>query len=221
MCLGSLEFQQALDTPSLRTGMSVDTFARLAKGIALVAPLGGFFAPIGGSGADVFSGTGMMSPDLARSVTVICFWVAAVGQVWALVDWWRLGRPKDGYGIAAAFLAMTAVAGAIWFHSSRADPATLPMLAVPIILTGLLGAVSLVARLIGSQKFTVRQARLTVLGERMRSLPGHEQQALHAERREILDALDKRDLVHAGLAERAAAAPLGDWWLLDAANGKQ
>lgn len=215
MRLGSLEFQQALDTPSLRTEMSVATFVRLAKAIALVAPLGGFFAPIGGSGADVFSGTGMMSPDLARSVTVICFWVAAVGQVWALVDWWRLGRPRDGYGLAAAALAVAAAAGALWFHSLRSEPATLPMLAVPIIITGLLGAVALVARLVSSRNSTVREARLTALGERMRSLPGSEQQALLAERMEILDALDRRDLVDAGLAKRAAAARLGDWWLLD------
>lgn len=49
---------------------------------------------------------------------------------------------------------------------------------------------------------------------RLRSLPGEEQQALLAERREILDALYGRNLIDEGLAQGAAAAKLGDWWLL-------
>ncbi|QEW03018.1 hypothetical protein [Microbacterium lushaniae] len=213
--LATLEWQQALETPSLRSGMALSTIALPVKAIALVAPLGGVLAPFGGSGADVFSGTDLMSPDLARSVAVICFWIAAVGQAWALIDWWRFGRPKDGYGIAAASLSVAAAVVAMWWHTSRSGPADLPMLAVPIVTTGVLGAVGLVARLIGSRNHTMRQTRLIALGTRMRSLPGEEQQALLAERREILDVLHGRGLVDRGLVERASAVRLGDWWLLD------
>ncbi|WP_460793745.1 hypothetical protein [Nocardioides pacificus] len=215
--LGSLEWQLAYDTPSLRTAMRALTLAVLAKGIALVAPLGGLLAPIGSSGADVFSGTDTMSPDLARTVTVICFWIAAIGQAWALADWWRLGRPRDGYGIAAAFLAVTAAPLTMWVYLSLPEPATLPM-PVPVAATGLLGAVALVAHLVGSQDGTLRGARHRALGERIRSLPEAEQQALLDERREVLDTLSERRLVDRGLAQRAAAARLGDWWLLDEAT---
>jgi hypothetical protein len=212
---GTLEWQQALESTSLRTEMAVSTVARLLKGIALVAPLGGMLAPFGGSGADVFSGTDLMDPDLARSVAAICFWAAAVGQVWALIDWWRLGRPRDGYGIAASSLALAAAVVAMWWHASRPGPASLPILAVPIVVAGVLGAVGLVARWVGSRRHTMREARLTALGTRMRSLPAEEQQVLLAGRREILDVLRGRDLVASGLVERAGAARLGDWWLLE------
>lgn len=214
--LGSLEFQQALETPSLRTGMTVAAIVRLARGTALVAPLGGFLAPFPGSGADVFSGTGLMSPDLARTVAVICFWVAAVGQAWAITDWWRFQRPRDSYGTAAAFLAVAAAAGALWWYGTPwSQSVLLPMLAVPIIATGVLGGIALIARLIRSRNWTMREARLMELGERLRSLPAEEQQSLLAERRDILEALLERDLIDPGLAQRAAAARLGDWWLLD------
>ena len=218
--LGSLEFQQALDTPSLRTGMTVATIARLARGTALVAPLGGFLAPIGGSGADVFSGTDLMSPDLARTVAVICFWVATVGHAWALVDWSRFGRPRDGNGIAAAFLAAAAAAGTLWFYgSSWSQSVLLPLLALPIIATGVLGGIALIARLVGSRKHTTREAQLMELGVRLRSLPAEEQQSLLAERRDILEALRGRDLIDPDRARRAADARLGDWWLLDKERG--
>ena len=213
--LATLEWLQALETPSLRSGMALSTIVLLVKGITLVAPLGGVLAPIGGSGADVFSGTGLMSPDLARSVAAICFWIAAVGQAWALIDWWRSGRPRDGYGIAAASLAVAAAAVAMWWYTARSGPADLAMLAVPIIATGVLGGVGLVARLVASRSHTVRETRLIAVGARMRALPSEEQQALLAERREILDALRGRDLVDDALVERAATARLGDWWLLD------
>lgn len=217
--LGSLEWQQALDTPTLRTEMSVATIARLVRGTALVAPLGGLIAPFGGSGADVFSGTDLMSPDLARTVVVICFWVAALGQAWALADWWRLERPRDGYGTAAALLAVAAAAGTLWLHRSWPQPVLLPMVALPIIATGVLGGIALIARLIGSRNRTMREAQLTELGVRLRSLPAEEQQSLLAERRDILEALRGRDIIDPDLAQRAAAARLGDWWLLDKERG--
>lgn len=214
--LGSLELQQALDAPSLRTGMSASAIARLVKGIALVAPLGGLLAPIGGSGADVFSGTGSLSPDVERSIVMICFVIAPVGQVWALVDWWRLGRSRDGNGVAAAALALVAAVGAMWWHVSRAELTVPPMLMVLITLTGVLGAVALVARLAGSRSTTAQEVKYAALGERMRSLPDEEQHAMLAERREILEMLRSRNFIDDTLATRAAAARLGDWWLLDA-----
>ncbi|MEX5235977.1 hypothetical protein [Kocuria arenosa] len=218
--LGSLEWLQALDTPTLRTKMSVAAIATLARGTALVAPLGGFLAPFGGSGADVFSGTDLMSPDHARTVAVICFWIATVGHAWALVDWWRFGRPRDGNGIAAAFLAVAAAAGTLWFYgSSWSQTALLPILEVPIIATGVLGGIALIARLVGSRNCTMRESRLMEMGERLRSLPAGEQQSLLAERRDILEALRGRDLIDADLAKRAAAARLGDWWLLEKEHG--
>lgn len=214
--LGSLEMDQALAVPSLRARMSVDAVLRLVRGIALVAPLGGLLAPLGGSGADVFSGTGSLSPDVERLTVMVCFSVAPVGQVWSLVRWWRLGRPRDGNGVAAAVLAVVAAAGAMWWHLSWTETVPSPALVLLIAATGLLGTVALLARLLGSGRTSSRDAHYAALGRRLRALPTREQQAMLAERQVILEALRSRGLVDDGLVARATAARLGDWWLLDA-----
>lgn len=126
-----------------------------------------------------------------------------------------LSNTPEGHTGETAFLSVAGVAGSLGWHSWRSEPATLPTLAVPIVAAGMLGAVALIARLVGSQDRTMREARLAALGERLRSLPGAEQQALLAERLEVLEVLRGRGVVDGGLAQRAAAARLGDWWLLD------
>lgn len=213
--LGSLELQQAVDSPSVSVGAPGGALAALVKGVAMIAPLGGVLAPLGGSGADVFSGTGALDPATERAIVLLCFWLAAVGQAWALVDWWRLGRPRDGNGVAAAALAVAAAGVAAWWHLTRADPASVGMLLAPILLTGVLGAVGLVARLVGSRRDTVQDIRRAALGERLRTLPADEQRAMLSERAEILAALRSRGLIDDAQAQRAAAARLGDWWLVD------
>lgn len=211
--LGSLEIAQAVDAPGVRIGGAGTTLLTLAIGIALVAPLGGVLAPLGASGADVFSGTGRLAPDQERIIVLTCFWVAAIGQLWSLLAWWRMDRPRSGWAVAAAALAVVASVGAALFHIAR-TPDPVPFL-VPIALTGALGLVALVARLVMSRRETAADVRRAEVAEQLRALPGEQQHALLAERREILAALLDRGLIDDELAQRAAAAPLGEWWRID------
>ncbi|WP_157674303.1 hypothetical protein [Agrococcus carbonis] len=217
--LGSLELQQAVETPSLRGGAARDAVVALILGIALVAPLGGVLAPFGGADVDAFAGTGNLDPAMARTLVVLCFWVAALGQLVGLVAWWRGGRMRSGLGTAAAALAVVCAALAAWWHVDRAEPAQLPALLAPIVLTGLVGLVALVARLTRSTGGDARLARRARIAERMQALPEAEQQALRDERQQILEALRERGLIDDGLAVRASAAPMGEWYLLDARAG--
>ncbi|WP_347754540.1 hypothetical protein [Agrococcus sp. ProA11] len=211
--LGSLEMQQAVDAPGVRMGGAGATLLTLVTGIALIAPLGGLLAPLGGSGADVFSGTGRLAPDQERLIVLACFWLAAVGQVWSLISWWRLDRPRSGSAVAAAALAAAASTAAALWHLARTPEPT--ALLLPIVLTGLLGLVGLVARLALSRAETTADVRRRLVAEQLRALPSEQQHALLAERREILAALQQRGLVDDDLAQRAAAAPIGEWWRID------
>jgi hypothetical protein len=217
--LGSLELQQAVDTPSLRGGAARDGLVALALGIALVAPLGGVLAPFGGADVDAFAGTGNLDPATARTLVLLCFWIAVAGQVVGLVAWWRGGRLRSGLGTAAAALAVVCAALAAWWHVDRAEPAQLPMLLVPIVLTGLLGLVALITRLTRSTGGDARLARRARMAERMQALPEPEQRALRDEREQILEALRGRGLIDDDLAVRASAAPMGEWYRLDARTG--
>lgn len=211
--LGSLEMQQAVDAPGVRVGGAGATLLTLATGIALVAPLGGLLAPLGGSGADVFSGTGRLAPDQEQLIVLACFWLAAVGQVWSLLSWSRLERPRSGTAVAASALAVAAsVAAALWHLDRTPDPA---VLLLPIVLTGVLGLVGLIARLALSRRETAADVHRRRIAEDLRALPAERQHALLAERGEILAALQQRGLIDDERAQRAASAPLGDWWRLD------
>ena len=211
--LSSLEMQQAADAPGVRFGGTGTALLTLAMGVALVAPLGGVLAPLGASGADVFSGTGRLAPDQERIIVLTCVWVAAIGQLWSLLAWWRMDRPPSGWAVAAAALAVVASVGAALYNMAR-TPDPFPLL-VPIALTGLLGLAVLVARLAMSRRETAADVRRGEVAEQLRALPSEQQHALLAERREILAALLDRGLTDDELAQRAAAAPLGEWWRID------
>lgn len=217
--LGSLEMQQAVDAPGLRIASTGAALLTLVTGIALVAPLGGALAPLGGSGADVFSGTGRLAPDQERLIVLSCFWVAAAGQLWSLLGWWRLDRPRSGAAVAASALAVVTAAFAAFWHAERA-PEPAPFL-LPIALTGLLGLVGLVARLAMSRSESATDVRRRQIAEQLRAMPSEQQHAMLAERREILAALRERGLVDDALVERAEAAALGDWWRLDIEGARQ
>ncbi|MGC5077321.1 hypothetical protein [Agrococcus sp. DT81.2] len=211
--LGSLEMAQAVEAPGVRIGGAGTALLTLATGLALVAPLGGVLAPLGGSGADVFSGTGRLAPDQERLIVLACFWIAAAGQAWSLFSWWRLGRARSGWAVAAAALAVAAAAVAALWHLARTPDPTAFLL--PILLTGALGLMALVARLTMSRRETAADVRRRQVAEQLRTLPSEQQHALLAERREILAALLDRGLIDDELAQRAAAAPLGEWWQVD------
>lgn len=211
--LGSLEMQQAVDAPGVRVGGAGTALLTIAAGVALFAPLGGLLAPIGGSGADVFSGTGGLAPDQERLIVLACFWLAAVGQAWSLLSWWRLERPRSRAAVAASALAVAASSAAALWHLDRTpEPAALLL---PIVVTGMLGLVGLIARLALSRRETAADVHRRRIAEDLRALPAEQQHELLAERGEILAALQQRGLIDDERAQRAAAAPLGDWWRLD------
>lgn len=213
--LASLEHSLALESPSLRGAGSAAALGTLAAGIALFAPFAGALAPLGGSARDLFAGTAPMGPELERAVVLVSFWLGAAGLAWALADWIRSGRPRSAGALGIAVLSLLAAAGAAAWHVWRAEPASLPSLLVPIVLTGALALVSIVARLVASSRVSAREARLAAMGERMRSLPHDEQATLLTQRERIIATLERRGIIDPALGQRARAARLGDWWLVD------
>ncbi|WP_413316908.1 hypothetical protein AA0Z99_09825 [Agrococcus sp. 1P02AA] len=218
--LAALEVQQAVDTPGVSVSTPGSALLRLLVGIALVAPLGGLLAPLGGSGADVFSGTGALAPETERWIVLLCFWAAALGHLWAIAAWWRRGRPKDGNGLAATALGVAASAAAAWWHLDRTPAPELPAVLLPIVLSGALALFGLIARISASGPSTAKEQERSALGDRLRALPEDEQRRLLAEREQMLAVLVDRGLIDEQQAIEAAAARLGDWWRLDHERSK-
>lgn len=213
----SLEYSQALETPSLRARMNAAVWVRLVKGIAIGAPFAGLLAPLGGADTGAFVSVDAFEPDTARAIAAWCFWIGAIGQVWVFIGWLRQGRPTDSGWRAWSAVAVVSAGIAAWWHVSLAPPDALAPVLVPIVVTGVLAAVVLIALLVASKAETRRAAMLRALGERLRALPTDEQAQLRAERTQIIEALRSRELIDAELAQRAEATALGEWWTLDEA----
>ncbi|MGM1028803.1 MAG: hypothetical protein ACQEWM_02885 [Actinomycetota bacterium] len=213
--LASLEGLVARRVPTLRSRANTAAWLGLAKGAAMIAPFAGLLAPVGGTDfgwsteSEGFRGQGLLT------VSLICFAIGAIGQLWILIDWWRAERQRETAGRVAAAIAVVAAGLALWWFSSLMLPSDFQAVALPIALTGLIGAVSLVAQLVASSSTTRWEGRQLALAQRMRELPSDEQAALREERRAVLEVLQERQLLDASESARADAAPLGEWWRID------
>lgn len=211
---GILEWRQLRLTPSLRGGARGKLALGALKAIAMVAPPAALLLPLGGDDfGSMMSGDGFVGDQL-QTMVLVTFWIGAIGQAWVLVDWWRRGRERSGAAVAMGVLAVLSAVLAVPWFSGMLPPTSFASLMAPIVVTGLLGLVVVIAQLAASRP-TVRDRKEIALAKRVQALPSDEQQALRDERESILQVLQERQLVDAVGAERARATPLGEWWTLD------
>lgn len=216
---GLLEFIQYRTTPSMRGRNGRRMLLGALKMIAIIAAPLALLLPVGGMQFQLNIDTpGVRGSELAGLATV-CFWIAAAGQAWNLIDWWRFGRHADSRSLWSAVVGVASAGLALWWFPGLMTAFAFTGVAVPIVLTGVLAviacALQLVLRRPGSRADADRAARAVHL----RALPEPEQARLRAERGEILSALSARGLIDQALADRAAGAALGDWWQLDRQRG--
>lgn len=212
---GLLEFIQYRTTPSLGSGSGRRMLLGALKAVALFAPVLGLLLPVGGMQFQLNIDTpGVRGSELAGLATV-CFWVAAAGQLWNLIDWWRTGRHLETRAFWSSAVGLVTAGIALWWFPSLMPPFAFTAVAVPIVLTVAIAAVAVVLQLSMRRPGTRIEAERRARAERLRALPDAEHARLRAERGEILEALLARGLVDRDLADRAAGVPLGEWWTLD------
>lgn len=213
---GLLEFIQYRTTPAFRGAVGRKMLTGALKAVALFAPVLGLLLPVGGMQFQLNIDTpGVRGSELANLATV-CFWVAAVGQVWNLVDWWRTGRRLDTRAFWSAAVGLVTAGIALWWFPNLMPPFAFTAVAVPLVLTAAVAAIAVVLQLVLRRPGTRAEAERRARAAELQALPDSEQARLHAERREILAALSGRQLVAPDLVARAEALPLGEWWTLDA-----
>lgn len=189
----------------------------LLKAVCMVAPFGGLLLPVGNPGgpnqtimeSDGFAGDGL------RGMAVVVFTLAAIGQAWIIVDWWRVGRRRAGLWLVSSIAAVICSALSWWWFSHLLHPLDFASARVPIVATLVLGAAALVLQLVRSNPGHADDALRRATAERFRALPASEQVALQEERQQVVDALLERELVTPEKGATVLAAPLGDWYLLD------
>lgn len=213
--LSTLEGLVARRAPTLRSRANIAAWLGLVKGVAMVAPFAGLLAPVGGTDFGWSTASQGLRGEGLLSVSLICFAVAAVGQLWILADWLRVERQRERETVIAAAVAVVTSGLALWWFSSLMQPFDFEVVVWPIALTGLIGAVSLVAQLLASSSTTRWKGRQIELAQQLRALPSEQQQALRAERRAVLGVLREREILDATQAALADAVPLGDWWRID------
>lgn len=216
----SLENQQAWQSPGLKSERRMRLLLGALKAVALIAPVGGLLLPIGnpgtGTGAggrsimesDGFAGDGL------RTMALWVFWIAAIGQVWTIVDWWRLGRHRSGTWITCSILAVVCSGLSLWWFASLLRPLSYEAVRVPIALTLVIAVVALALQLVWSTPGDAHDVQMQRHAATFRALPASEQQALREERQQIIDALIERGAVTPEKGAEALAVPLGDWYLL-------
>lgn len=216
---GSLEHLQRWEAPLLKGGVWAEMLGGCLRALCLIAPFGGLLLPLGNPGgpdqsvmeSDGFAGDGL------RGMALIVFTLAAIGQVWTLVEWSRWGRHSAGTWTGFSALAIICSALSLWWFHSLLPPEDYAAVAVPIGATLVLGAVALVLMLVTSRPGSPDEARWAARAEGFRRLPQADQQTLLDERQEIVSVLLDRKLVTEEQAAEALATPLGDWYLLDRA----
>lgn len=213
----TLEHLQARSTPSLRAGASGRLVLGIIMAVLLFAPLGGLAAPVGGTDFGQMIASDGFQGQALRSVAMVCFTLGAIGQAWLLVRWVRSGRHRDGRWIASSVLAVACAGLALWWFPSLLDPSSYGLVVIPTAVTGLIGLLALGAQLLASDGTSRWEAQRAEAAERLRALPQAEQEALIAERREILGILRSRGLIDERRQREAEQVPLGDWWRLDRA----
>lgn len=211
-----LEFRQAISTPSLRGAARRAMLLGMVVVVSMIAPFAALLAPIGNTDygahveSDGFAGTGLLV------IALLCFAAGSIAQVWLLSHWWRAGRHHDSMWVASSAVALGSSVFGLWWFAQFLSRASYLLLLPVLLVTGLIGAVLLYSQ----RTMTVKSegGLLRAKGEaraaELRALPAEEQQALLAERRQIVDVLVERELVDEAMAQRVLEMPLGEWWTL-------
>ncbi|MDN5718273.1 MAG: hypothetical protein L0G89_13685 [Janibacter sp.] len=219
---GSLEATLFMETPSLRGAHRTDLWLRIIKAVTLIAPFAGLVAPLGNPGVPG-SGGGMSSTmesdgldgDLLYGAVHWSFVLGAMGQGWTILDWWRLGRHKDGLWTAWSAVALvSSIIVLAWFPSLLSSE-EYRTVAPFVVATAVLALVALVAMRMWSRPPSRYVADRLRMEDSVLAVPEEERRALLAERSQVVEVLLERDLITPAAADVAARLELGQWWRLD------
>lgn len=219
---GSLEGTLFMETPSLRGAHRTDLWLRILKALMLVAPFAGLVAPLGNPGVPG-SGGGLSSTmesdgldgGLLYGAAHWSFVLGAMGQGWTILDWWRLGRHKDGLWTASSTVALVSSTIVLAWFPSLLTSEQYRTISPFVIATGLLALVALVVMQLWSRPPSRQVAHHLRMEDAVRSIPADERRGLLAERSQVVEVLLERDLITPATAEVAGSLELGQWWRLD------